>query len=257
MKFIPLFMLLVTLFVALTVPDAGAQEITVAWRDNPPYNFVEQGVEQGFLLARGKLIFQQARVPARFVLEPTKRIWAKFQVGTPGYCSLGRYRIAAREPLMQYSLPIHIDPPRIVLAAPAAADKVRAHQSLSSLLSDPTLVMGMSDGASFGTEIDAMLASAHAKVERRTVESPLMMKLLAADRVSFVIVDRLAWQYWRMHDPAALGVAPREFADMPPGQKRYLVCSKDVPAEVMQRLNRVVKAMKIGSQPLTEAELNQ
>ncbi len=252
---LPQFWLLITC--ACTASAAVAQEITVAWRDNPPYNFVEQGVEKGFMLARGKHIFEQARVPAHFVLEPTKRIWAKFRVGTPMYCSLGRYRIAEREPIMQYSLPIHIDPPRIVLASPAAADQVGKHTSLASLLGDPGLAMGMSDGASFGTEIDAMLTSARTKVERRTVESPLMMKLLAANRVSFVIVDRVAWQYWRMHDPAALGVVPRDFPDMPAGQKRYLVCSKDVPAEVMNRLNSAIKAMKIGTQLPTEAELNQ
>lgn len=236
---------------------APAPEITVAWRDNPPYNFVDQGREKGFLLARGKRIFEQAQVPAQFVLEPTKRIWAKFQVGTPNYCSLGRYHLAARDPIMRYSLPIHIDPPRIVLAAPGAAAQVGKHATLASLLGDPRLAMGMSDGASFGTEIDAMLANAHTKVERRTVESPLMMKLLVANRVSFVIVDRIAWQYWRLHDPAALGVTPFDLPDMPAGQKRYLVCSKDIPADVMNRLNAAIKTLKIGSQLPTEAELNQ
>jgi uncharacterized protein (TIGR02285 family) len=254
MKIVTFALLLIPVLPMQTV---AAQPITVAWRDNPPYNFVDQGKEKGFLLARGKRIFEQAQVPAQFVLEPTKRIWAKFRVGTPMYCSLGRYRIAEREPIMQYSLPIHIDPPRIVLASPAAAQQVRQHATLASLLADPALAMGMSDGASFGTEIDAMLANARSKVERRTVESPLMMKLLAANRVSFVIVDRIAWQYWRMHDPAALGVVPHDLPDMPAGQKRYLVCSKDVPADVMHRLNASIKAMKIGTQLPNEAELNQ
>jgi len=237
--------------------SAAAQEITVAWRDFAPYNFVDQGVEKGFLLARGKRIFEQAGVPARFVLEPTKRIWAKFQAGTPMYCSLGRYRIASRELIMQYSLPIHSDPPNVVVAAPGAAFKVRTHASLLSLLGDSTLTMGTRDGASYGDQIDAMLVGAGAKVEKRVVEAPLMMKLLAADRVSFAIMDRYAWQYAHLHDPAAANVVARDFADMPPGQKRYLVCSKDVPADVMNRLNNAIKAMKISTQPLTDAELGQ
>jgi hypothetical protein len=241
----------------LTLHSAAAQPLTVSWRDNPPYNFVENGAEKGFLLARGKRIFEQAQVPARFVLEPTKRIWANFRIGTPRYCSLGRYRIPQREAMMQYSLPIHIDPPRIVLAAPHSVERVQSHATLASLLGDPMLAMGMSDGASFGTAIDAMLANAGTKVEKRTVESPIMMKLLAADRVSFVIVDRYAWQYWRLHDPSAQAVVAHDFPDMPPGQKRYLVCSKDVPAETMNRLNDAIRAMKIGTQPLTDAELSQ
>jgi len=239
------------------VATVQAQEITVAWRENPPYNYTEQGVEKGFLLARGKRIFEQAQVPAQFVTEPTKRIWAKFRVGTPSYCSLGRYHLAEREPVMQYSLPIHIDPPRIVLMSAEAAKRARQYKRLSELLADPSLTLGMSDGGSFGTDIDDMLKSAATKVERRTVESPLMMKLLAADRISFVFADRYSWHYLKQHDPAARDIVAREFPDMPAGQKRYLVCSKDVSPEVMHRLNAAIKSMKITAQPLSDAELNQ
>lgn len=229
----------------------------MAWRDNPPYNYTEHGVEKGFLLARGKQIFEQAHVPAQFVVEPTKRIWAKFRVGTPNYCSLGRYRLPEREVSMQYSLPIHIDPPRVVLLSAPAARQAHKYSKVTELLADPSLSLGMTDGGSFGVQIDDMLKSAATKVERRTVESPLMMKLLAADRVSFVFADRYAWFYLKQHDPAAHEIVVREFPDMPAGQKRYLVCSKDVAPELMQRLNNVIKSMKITAQPLSEAELNQ
>jgi hypothetical protein len=115
----------------------------------------------------------------------------------------------------------------------------------------------MSDGGSFGAEIDGMLKSAATQVERRTVESPLMMKLLAADRISFIFADRYAWHYLKQHDPAAKDIVAREFPDMPAGQKRYLVCSKDVSPEVMHRLNAVIRSMKITAQPLPDAELNK
>lgn len=250
-------MLWLAAVIATTAAAAPTPEITVAWRENPPYNYTEQGVEKGFLLARGKQIFAQAHVPARFVVEPTKRIWAKFRIGTPAYCSLGRYRLPEREPIMQYSLPIHLDPPRIVLLSASAARQAHKYGKVTELLADPSLSLGMSDGGSFGTEIDEMLKSAATKVERRTVESPLMMKLLGADRISFVFADRYAWHYLKQHDPAAQDIVAREFPDMPAGQKRYLVCSKDISPEVMHRLNAVIKAMKISAQPLTDAELNQ
>jgi uncharacterized protein (TIGR02285 family) len=241
----------------LAAGTAAAQEITVSWRENPPYNYTEQGVEKGFLLARGKQIFAQAHVPAKFVVEPTKRIWAKFRVGTPAYCSLGRYRLPEREPVMQYSLPIHVDPPRIVLLSAAAARQAHKYSKVTELLADSSLSLGMSDGGSFGTDIDGMLKSAATQVERRTVESPLMMKLLAADRISFVFADRYAWHYLKQHDPAAKDIVAREFPDMPAGQKRYLVCSNDISPDVMHRLNAAIKSMKITSQPLSDAELNQ
>jgi hypothetical protein len=36
-----------------------------------------------------------------------------------------------------------------------------------------------------------------------------------------------------------------EFADNPPGMTRHLMCSKDIPASTMRKLNRVIEAMKI------------
>ena len=61
----------------------------------------------------------------------------------------------------------------------------------------------------------------------------------------------------REHDPAAQTIVARDFPDMPAGQKRYLVCSKDIPPEIMNRLNTAIKALKITAQPLSEAELDQ
>ncbi len=238
------------LLLALGLHAAGAQAlaaepITVAWREKPPYNYTENGVEKGFLLTRGKLIFERAGVPAKFVEEPTKRIWANFQAGKTNYCSLGRYKQPERDNMAQYSAAMHVDPPQAVLVSPNDLDRVRSHKSLASLLSDPKLSVGMIDGVSYGPRFDAMLQKSPAEHVLRTVDSASMLRMVAVGRVSYTLADRYGYEYARDHDPVLAQATVVEFPDAQGGLTRHIMCSKDVPAATMRKLNRVIEAMKI------------
>lgn len=239
------FLLLTVGALAAGADAAATEPLTVAWREKPPYNYTENGVEKGFLLARGKLIFERAGVPAKFVEEPTKRIWANFQNGKTNYCSLGRYRMPERDGMAQYSLAMHIDPPQAVLVSPLDLERVRAHKSLSSLLSDPKLSVGMIDGVSYGPRFDAMLQKAGAERVLRTVDSASMMRMVAVGRVSYTLADRFGYEYAREHDPVLAQATVVEFPDAQGGMTRHIMCSKDVPVATMRKLNRVIEAMKI------------
>jgi len=230
------------ILLAMTAGSAACQEITVAWRDKPPYHYVEDGVEKGMLLLRTRQVFASAGIPARFVREPSKRIWANFQSGMQNYCSIGWYRLPEREALVQFSVALHVDPPHAVLVAPGAVAAVGAHATLVSLLSDATLTLGVIDGVSYGPRIDALIYASANQVLRRTVEPVTMMRMTAAGRVSFMLIDRDDWQYAQEREPSLRFTVRRDFPDMPPGLQRHLVCSKDVSPAVMQKLNRAIEA---------------
>jgi polar amino acid transport system substrate-binding protein len=242
----PLAILPPLLLSMLAMPAAHAAEpITVAWREKPPYHYTDNGVERGFLLARGKLIFAQAGVAARFVEEPTKRIWANFQSGKTMYCSLGRYRLSERDAMGQYSIAMHVDPPQAILVSPSDLEKVRAHKNLVSLMTDPGLSVGLIDGVSYGPKFDALLARAGTERVQRTVDSASMMRMVAVGRVSYTLADRYGWEYQRERSPVLAQVTQVEFPDTPPGMTRHIMCSKDVPEATMRKLNRAIEAMKI------------
>jgi len=221
---------------------AATPVMTVAWRDKPPYHYIEGGVAKGFLLQRAEEVFAAAGIPARFVNEPQKRIWANFHHGATNYCSLSWYRLPEREAVAQYSLPIHTDPPQSVLISPKAVKEVKAHPTLASLMADEQLTLGVVDGVSYGPELDGMIRSSHNQIMRRTVEATSMMKMLAVGRASYMFVDREDWEYFRRHDPALQVMVRYDFPDMPVGLKRHIVCSRDVPPEIMSRLNAAITA---------------
>lgn len=222
---------------------SAAEPLTVAWRDKAPYHYLENGSERGFLLQRAKRIFALAEVPAVFVERPAKRIWRDFQRGKTAYCSIGWYRLPARERVAQFSLPFHLDPPHVVLTNRAALPAVQGHGTFASLLADPSLTLGLVDGVSYGPILDQQIARSANRIERVTVAPASMMAMLAANRITYMLADQADWQHLRSHDEALSQISEHHFADMPPGLERFILCSQDVPADVMEQINHAIRAL--------------
>lgn len=221
---------------------AAPATLTVAWRDKPPYHYLEDGAAKGFLLERARAVFDSAGVPARFVNEPQKRVWANFQHGATNYCSISWYRLPEREAVAQYSQPFHEDLPHTVLIAPGMAERVKAHTTLASLLADPTLTLGTVEGVSYGPALDALIKTSKNKIMSRTVETTQMMRMMTVGRASFMFADREDWEFFSGKNPASQAIVRYDLPDMPAGMKRHIVCSRDVPQETMNKLNQAIAA---------------
>jgi len=219
----------------------AAPPITVAWSEKPPYYYIEDGIDKGFMLAYGKTVFAAAGIEAAFVREPQKRIWSRFRTGMHNYCSLGWYHLAERTAIAQYSLPIYTDPSQMVLIAPKSVAQVQAHATLASMLADPTLTLGLLDGSSYGAELDARIKDSANRKMLSSVNSVGMMQMVAADRVSYMLSDRTDWNYTRVRHRSLDNVVQYEVPDVPPGLKRHIVCSKDIPAATMEKLNQAIR----------------
>jgi uncharacterized protein (TIGR02285 family) len=215
-------------------------ELTVSWREKAPYYYLDNGVAKGFMLDRARQVFAAAGVPARFVNEPQKRIWANFAHGLPNYCSISWYRLPEREAVAQYSVAVHTDQPHAILAVPAVAARIKAHGNLKSLLADKSLTLAVIDGVSYGPGLDPLIAASENRIMRRTVETAAMFRMVALGRADYLFVDREDWNHLRQRIPELKPLVLIDFPDMPPGLKRYFVCSRDVPAETMERLNRAI-----------------
>ncbi|WP_179673358.1 ABC transporter substrate-binding protein [Duganella sp. 1224] len=221
---------------------AATSTITVSWRDKPPYHYLQDGKPQGFLLTRAQAIFEQAGIPARFVVEPQKRIWANFAHGASNYCSISWYKLPEREALAQYSQAFHEDQPHTLLVAPSALAQVKSHATLESLLADPTLTLGVVEGVSYGPVLDQLIKTSRNKVMSRTVDTTQMMRMLTVGRASYVFVDREDWEYFQQTQHPGPTVVRYDPPGMPPGLRRHIVCSKDVAAETMRKLDLAITA---------------
>lgn len=225
----------------------SAQTLTVAWREKPPHQYIENGQEKGVLLELAKRVFHETSLKTVFVEEPAKRIWQNFKNGKKNYCSFGWYKIAEREALVQFSDSFYRDPPHTLLVANTALNQVRTHKNLKSLLADPSLSLAIVDGVSYGEHLDQLFLSSKNKIIRSSAAPMIMVRMINANRASMMLIDREDWRYLSSKDEQLTELTQVDVEGMPAGLDRYIVCSKDVAPAVMNKIN--VSLSKLGAAP--------
>lgn len=235
---------ILTSFFFLTLLPSWAQAeevVAVAWRIKAPYQYIENGIEKGYLLEQTKQIFAQARIATQFKVEPSKRIWSNFAAGTKNYCSFDWFKNPERELMVQFSLSLHATPPYSVLIGPAATAQVSAHTHIRSLLADPGITLGVVDSVTYGPELDAMINASKNRIERNNVLPMIMARMVAADRASFMFIDKREWEYLKSTDKHLQHTTVIDLPGIPAGINSYIVCSKDLTPGQMRRINAAIQ----------------
>lgn len=231
----------------ILIGTAQAHTITVAWRDKPPHQYLENGQEKGVLLELTHKVFSEAGLSSRFVEEPAKRIWQNFANKTPNYCSFGWYKIPERESLVQFSEAMYRDPPHTLLVASPAMSIVSTHTNLKSVLSDSRLTLAIVDGVSYGEQLDQLLASSKNKRLHVTASPAIMVRMINANRASMLLIDREDWHYLRSKDASLQEIHQVDLEGMPAGLDRYIICSKDLAPEIMMKINLALAKLSAGA----------
>lgn len=234
------------LLVAGLLPDAAFaadESVSVVFRNKPPYSYVENGVQKGFLLARAQQLFAAAGLRARFEEMPPARMWAELRANAAPLCSFGWYRLPEREAFARFSLPIHTDRPQVVLTRADMAPRLRRHTSFAALLQAGDQRFGVVDAVSYGPELDRLIAGARVPVSR-VLDAPVRaIWMLAAGRFDFMIVDQDDLDFYLANTPDLKNqkLERVDFPDMPPGMTRHILCSRQVPEAWMQRLDDAIR----------------
>jgi len=220
----------------------AAEPLRVVFRDKPPYSYVESGVQKGFLLEKTQRIFDLAHIKAIFDIMPPKRIFQELQGNDEPICSFGWYKIPAREAYARYSLPIHQDRPHVVLTSPSSVAAIRRHESIQAVMSDPSLVLAVADGVSYGSELDGMIKTFAGKVDRALVSPVQVAKKVAFKRADLMFIDQDDYDYLMQTSPEfkAADMISISFPDLPAGLKRFILCSQKVSGEDMARINAAI-----------------
>ena len=237
------FLALLALAVPALLPGvAGAQNLIMAFRDKPPYSYVDNGVLRGFLLERTQRILDLAGIQAKFVDLPPKRIFLEIQNNNQAFCSFGWYKIPEREKYAKFSQAIHQDRPHVVLAGPRSADEVKKQRSLKALLANPALTLAAVDGVSYGPDIDSLIAKFPGTVDRSLVSPIQVAKKVALKRADFMFIDQEDYDYLLATNPEFRddGLIRIDYPDLPPGLKRYILCSPQVSDETMAKIDSAI-----------------
>lgn len=230
----------------LAAAPAGAQEepLAIYYFHRPPFYL---GGSQpgpgcrGLVLERACRALEAAGVPYTLVEMPVKRVLNQIRWGHYG-CGVGWFKLTSRLSYANFTLPLYQGPPLglVVNKEQAAALGLPARPTLEQALTSG-LVLGSLEGYAYGDWADARIARLRPPSTAITGTPVNMLRMLARGRCGLWLSsgEEARWLLDHHPDLASL-VEIRPLADAPAGQGRHLMCSKEVPPWLLQRIDKAI-----------------
>ena len=218
-----------------------ADPIDVVITPRPPYYVGDdKGGVSGIVASPAGKAFKMAGVDIRWVVVSFKRQLQMIEENRNRTCGIGWFKTAEREKFAKFTEYIYQNKPFIALRR-ADDDAVAAHRSLRSLMSDQTLRMGKKLGFSYGATVDGLIDDLAPDSITTDQSNVGIARMLMGRRFDYMISAPEEAAHLIGSIGADSGdIVIMKFLDLPPENKRYILCSQSVGDEVIARLNAAI-----------------
>lgn len=252
----------ITTFIVMCITSVHADDslspITLSFTEKPPYYFTHEISKepQGFLLNKSLEIFDRAQIKYKLISLPPKRILKEIEDNKTAHCSIGWFKNSEREKFALYSEIIHRDSPMVVVINSELRSQLTNTSTLKDLeewiffkrgqtLNSQTFIFGTVSGFSYGEALDAIILKLGKNkiTTDQSSQSPLqLLHRIAFERINMGFFDIEEYGHYINNNPRlAANLALLKMVDSPPGKERFIICSKNVGAEVIQKINKHIK----------------
>ncbi|GGX33975.1 substrate-binding periplasmic protein [Undibacterium squillarum] len=215
--------------------------ITLHYYNRPPFLYQDAaGHVKGILAERAEKVMQQAGIHYRWENTPVTRILYHLEHSKRHDCAPGWYFSAEREKFAWYSKPVYRDLPVVVIsrAQPFSA----APGNLASILNTPGVRILLKRGLLHNSELQEQLRKPMAaKIETTVAEMPVMLGMIENGRADLTIVTQEEASYYAsLPQWSGRQLKISKIPGLNTADARYILCSKTVPAELMQKINTAI-----------------
>ncbi|MCF6179958.1 MAG: transporter substrate-binding domain-containing protein [Geopsychrobacter sp.] len=237
-------LILATICLLLLPQTVLADSLILSYFERPPYYYTDKGHAAGFLMELTADILRESGVVAEIKALPPNRILMEIKRPGSSHCSVGWFKKPEREEYAKFSLPIYQNKPIVILTTKKQRQRFADYSTLHEVFSDRTLIMATMSAFSYGDVIDQLLTDLRPQTHEISSEQSILPKLLLKGRVAYMLTA-----------PEEIGMLVRSaglnlsdfvslpMSDIPAGNKRYLMCSKGVGDDIIDRLNRSIRIL--------------
>ena len=218
--------------------------LTIYYLERPPFYFTDDNNNAaGTIIDITKNILDNANIDYKFISLPTKRILSYLKTSTKA-CSPGWFYTDKRAEIFKYTLPIYQSKPLVAVINKAKWKKTVKQISINELLKF-NLVLGLKSGFNYGEIIENAIAKYHVKVEKYTVKTDNLLKMIVTGRIdyTFLSLENIT-EFLNKNNNIANKLTIVYLNEIKKGKLRYLLCSKDVPKQIIERINKAIKKIK-------------
>jgi len=224
-------------------PAAHAETLTIGFVERPGYATAAEGDGQarGLLVDITRDILTRAGIQPRFVAMPQKRLLKIIESGGERICNLGGFKTPDRAAYSVFTKPIYRSRPISVVILAERAAAFAPFRTLAELTAAPNLNLGYMEGFSYGPYPDRLIATMSGAKSARVIALAQMVGMLAAGRFDYLFADSEIYEALANAgkiDPGKFRLL--SFPDVPEGNWRYLMCSKAVSKDVIDRIDAAI-----------------
>lgn len=224
---------------------ATEQPVTLHYLQRPPFMMASGDGLAGLVGRPAYQAFKAAKVPVVLQETPFARQLRDVEINAGRDCMIGLFKKPEREKFAQYSKPIYRDRPHVLLTTAANAPRFAVHATVGGVFSDKRLTLLVKLGYSYGAPLDALIEKYQPPRQTTADENLSMIRQIQFGMADYMLISPEE----ATGAIEAAGLKPQEFRqiqlkDMPAGEYRHLMCSKNVPDAVMQRLNAAIQFKK-------------
>jgi len=216
-------------------------KITIHYHERPPYYITGSLDVYGLCSDPVKFAFKKAGIAFSWEKTPVARQLDIIKNNRSNACIIGWFNNPEREKFAQFSHYIYQDKPTIALSR-ADNDKLLSNKPLEEILHNPHLVLLKKKGYSYGQFIDAKIAKLNPEQEVTISNNIGMLKMILLKRADYFFISKE--EAMELIDSSGLLKSQFKFikfSDMPKGNKRYLLFSKKVDEQIIEKINTALK----------------
>ena len=233
---------IVMLSVCTVIYGAECQQLVVHYHERVPYMQTTPSSIVGLTADPANLAFHKTGLNFHWKKSSPKRQIKILQDNKGCNCAVGWFKNPEREAFAKYSYAIYQDKPHIAITR-ADNDKLQSDMTLDDLLSQPKLKLLVKDSYSYGDFLDDKIAQHHPRVVKATGENINMLKMIHKKHADYFFMAPEESQPLMVSSGLPIeDFKLLTFPDIPAGEKRYILCSRQVEDTIMNKLNTAIDA---------------
>lgn len=221
---------------------SAAEPIRLYYNERPPFKMrLPDGGIAGLALAPAANAFAQANIPVIWEELPASRQIEYVKAGKIRGCAVGFYKTAEREKYAKFTAVTSQDSQFVLFARRNLT--IPESIPITNLLNNPDYRLLLKQSNSYGRLISEAILSAKAQVELSANNMANILKMIQASRADLTLVLPEEIEYYRkagLLDPSLYRVVT--VTGIPPSEARYMMCSKAVEDDMINRVNQALGA---------------
>lgn len=231
----------------VTPPEGEAKgdtaAITLVYHERQPFYLTgPDNTLTGLVGKPAVSVFEKSGLDYTLLIMPPSRVLKTIKTNSERICGVGWFTTYERQLYASFTEPVYRDRPITALTR-TNNSHLAPDLTLTQLLTTPNLNLLVKKGYSYGSKIDEEIKEHSPVIIQTTGDTEQMLDMIATGRADYFFIAAEAAEILIAESKTPELFRTIKLSDMPLGNSRHIMCSKQVTEAEIERLNQAIAAM--------------